>query len=47
MAQHTHFARLHSPQDCRACLTIIGFVYSPLVLLLGAAAVIGLGQGPV
>jgi len=29
--------------DLSACLTIIAFVYSPLVLMLGAAAVISLG----
>ena len=43
MSQHNHFARLQNREDRRACLTIIGFVYSPLLLLLGAAAVIGLG----
>ena len=42
MNNRTSFARLQSPQDCRACFLIIGFVYSPLVLMLGAAAVIGL-----
>jgi len=30
-------------EDCRACFTIIGFVYSPLVILVAAAALIGLG----
>ncbi len=42
MSQDKTFARLQNTADCRACLTIIGFVYSPLVLMLGAAAVIGL-----
>ncbi len=36
------FSRFQGQQDCRACVMIIGFVYSPLVLLVGAAAVIGL-----
>ena len=43
MHQRQRFARLQSLEDCRTCMMIIGFVYSPLVLLLGAAAVIGLG----
>ena len=43
MNQSKTFARLQNQADCRACLMIIGFVYSPLVLLLGSAAVIGLG----
>ena len=42
MNNRTSFARLQGQQDCRACMLIIGFVYSPLVLMLGAAAVIGL-----
>ncbi len=42
MNKPTAFARLQNQQDCRACMLIIGFVYSPLVLLLGAAALIGL-----
>jgi len=40
--QSKPFARLQSQADCRACMLIIAFVYSPLVLLLGAAAFIGL-----
>lgn len=43
MAQRKNFAGLQSQEDCRTCMMIIGFVSSPLVLLLGAAAVIGLG----
>lgn len=43
MNQNTPFARLQNQADCRICLAIIGFVYSPLVLLLGAAVVIGFG----
>ena len=42
MNKRNTFARFQSQQDCRACMLIIGFVYSPLVLMLGAAAVIGL-----
>ena len=42
MPKLTKFERLHSPEDRRLYLTIVGFIYSPLVLLLGAAAVIGL-----
>ncbi len=41
MSESRGFARL-SREDCRACFTIIGFVYSPLLLMLGAAAIIGL-----
>ena len=29
--------------DRRAIFAVVGFIYSPLVLLLGAAAAIGLG----
>ena len=43
MNQRKPFARLQNQADCRTCMLIIGFVYSPLVLLVGAAAVIGLG----
>ncbi len=43
MNQHKPFAGLKNQADCRACMTIIGFVYSPLVLLLGAAAFLALG----
>ncbi len=42
MSQNKPFARLQNQADCRACMLIVGFVYSPLVLLLGAATVIGL-----
>jgi len=35
--------RLAGRDRCRTCMMIIGFVSSPLVLLLGAAAVIGVG----
>ncbi len=42
MNKRTSVARLQGQQDCRACMVFIGFVYSPLVLMLGAAAVIGL-----
>jgi len=43
MSTSKNFAGMQNREDCRMCLTIIGFVYSPLVLLLGAAAAIGLG----
>ncbi len=43
MNQYKPFAKLKNVTDCRACVMIVGFVYSPLVLLLGAAAAIGLG----
>ena len=43
MSQRQSFARMQSLEDCRTGMMIIGFVYSPLVLLLGAAAVIGIG----
>ena len=43
MNQSKPFAKLRSLADCRACVLIVGFVYSPLLLLLGTAAVIGLG----
>ena len=43
MTQGKNLARWQTREDCRVCLTIIGFVYSPLVLLVGAAAIIGLG----
>ncbi len=43
MNQSKPFAKLQNQADCRTCMLIIGFVYSPLVLMLGAAAVIGLG----
>lgn len=42
MSKTQQFAGMQNREDRRACLTIIGFVYSPLVLLLGAAAIIGL-----
>ena len=42
MSESKSFAGLQGREDCRACLTIIGFVYAPLVLMLGAAAFIGL-----
>ncbi len=42
MNQTKPFARLQNQADCRTCMMIIGFVYSPLVLMLGAAAAIGL-----
>ena len=43
MNQSKPFARLQNQDDYRMCMLIIGFVYSPLVLMLGAAALIGLG----
>ncbi len=43
MNQSKPFAKLQNVADCRTCVMVVGFVYSPLVLLLGAAAVIGLG----
>ena len=43
MSQRQIFARAQSLEDRRTYMVIIGFVYSPLVLLLGAAAVIGIG----
>lgn len=43
MSTSKHFAGMQNREDCRVCLTIIAFVYSPLVLLLGAAAVIANG----
>ena len=43
MSTSNTFARLQGQKDCRVCFTLIGFVYTPLVLMLGAAAVIGLG----
>ncbi len=43
MSQNKPFARLQNLEDCRTCMMIIGFVYSPLVLMIGAAALIGLG----
>ena len=36
-------ARYKASEDRRAIVAIVGFIYSPLVLLLGAAAAIGLG----
>ena len=42
MSTSKPFAGMQNPEDNRVCLTIIGFVYSPLLLLLGAAALIGL-----
>jgi len=42
MNQSKSFTRLQSQADRRTYMTAIGFVYSPLVLLLGAAAAIGL-----
>jgi len=43
MSTSKHFAGMQNQKDCIVCLTITGFVYSPLILLLGAAAIIGLG----
>ena len=43
MAHKGVFARLQDSADCRVCFTLIGFVYSPIALLIGAAAVIGIG----
>ena len=42
MPKLTKFAELHSREDCRVSLMLIGFIYSPLVLMTGAAAVLGL-----
>ena len=43
MNKHTVISRLKNSADCRVCFAIVGFVYMPLVLLVGAGAVIGLG----
>ncbi len=43
MKQQSIIAKLQDSADCRVCFTIIGFVYSPLLLLLGAAAMLGSG----
>ncbi len=42
MPKLSKFERLHSPEDRRVYLTIVGFVYSPLALMLGAAAMLSL-----
>ena len=42
MPRLSKFERLHSPEDRRVALTIVSFIYSPLVLMLGAAATLGL-----
>ncbi len=43
MNQSKPFGKLQKLSDCRTCMLVVGFIYSPLVLLLGAAAAIALG----
>ena len=43
MNQRSISKSLQNQADRRTCMTVIGFVYSPLALLLGTAAVISSG----
>ena len=42
MPKLSKFERLHSPEDRRVALTIVTFIYSPLAVMLGAAATLTL-----
>ena len=42
MSKPKVIADMRNPEDGRTSMTVIAFVYSPLVLMLAAAAVIGL-----
>ena len=42
MTTSTKTAGMQSREDCRLCMTVVGVVYSPLILMTIAAIVSGL-----
>ena len=43
MTKSRKFLGMSSDVDCQVCMTVMAIVYSPLVLILGAAAFLAMG----